>query len=70
MPEISWSLHYWQLAPREHSFFRRGGGGPEEFRGASLIFCLSKKGGSAKILHNKEVGHYKFYCFLGEGHIF
>ena len=50
MPEISWSFHYWQLAPREHSFFRRGGGGgPEEFRGGSLIFCLPKKGGSAKI---------------------
>ena len=34
---------------REHSFFRRGGGGngPEEFRGGSLTFCLPKKGGSA-----------------------
>ena len=31
---------------REHSFFRRGGG-PEEFRGWSLTFCLPKKGGSA-----------------------
>ena len=29
----------------EHSFFRRGGG-PEEFRGGSLTFCLPKKGGS------------------------
>ena len=32
---------------REHSFFRRGGGGPEEFRGGSLTFCLPKKGGPA-----------------------
>ena len=30
---------------REHSFFRTGG--PEEFRGLSLTFCLPKKGGSA-----------------------
>ena len=27
--------------------FLEGGGGPEEFRGGSLTFCLSKKGGSA-----------------------
>ena len=27
---------------RKHSFFRRGGG-PEEFRGWSLTFCLPKK---------------------------
>ena len=33
---------------REHSFFRRRGG-PEEFRGESLTFCLLKKGGSVKI---------------------
>ena len=27
--------------------FLEGGGGPEEFRGGSLTFCLPKKGGSA-----------------------
>ena len=32
---------------RKHSFFRKGVGGPEEFRGDSLTFCLPKKGGSA-----------------------
>ena len=31
---------------REHSFFTRRGG-PEQFRGGSLNFCLLKKGGSA-----------------------
>ena len=49
---------------REHLFFRKGGG-PEEFRGGSLTFCLPKKGGSAWIWLNKEVGHYKSYCFPG-----
>ena len=33
---------------REHSFFRRRGG-PEEFRGGSLTFCLPKTGGRAYI---------------------
>ena len=49
---------------REHSFFRKGGGS-EEFRGGSLTFCLLKKGGLAWVWLNKEVGHYKFYCFPG-----
>ena len=46
-------LCYYARFLREHSFFRRGGGGgvgvggPEEFRGGSLVFCLPKKGGSA-----------------------
>ena len=31
----------------EGAFFFRKGGGPEEFRGGSLPFCLLKKGGSA-----------------------
>ena len=34
----------WKL--REHSFFGSEGG-PEEFRGGSLTFCLPKKEGSA-----------------------
>ena len=49
---------------REHSFSRKGGG-PKEFRGGSLTFCLPKKEGSAWIWLNNEVGHYKFYCFPG-----
>ena len=35
------------MALREHSFFRRGGG-PEEFSGGLLTFCLSKKEGQHK----------------------
>ena len=34
------------ITVREHSFLEGGGGGPEEFRGGSLTFCLPKKGGS------------------------
>jgi len=36
-----------KISIREHSFLGRRGGGLEEFRGGSLIFCLPKKGGSA-----------------------
>ena len=54
----------------KHSFFRRGGG-PEEFRGRSLLnFLPAQKGRVSKNLTQQREGSLKFYCFPGGGSLF
>ena len=49
---------------REHSFFRRGGG-PEEFRGGLLTFCLpQKREGQHKFDTTKRGGHLILFLIL------
>ena len=47
------------------AFIFKKEGGPEEFRGGSLTFCLPKRGGSALIWHNKDEGHLNFTASKG-----